>query len=122
MNIMIRTKIHPTEDEDKIHLALNKIFPDVEFFVEDNLYLGESEDHENLEMLKKLIDSQMIRDSARKAIRKGKRDKGVVINLNKQAAIEGKINFSTDSPMGPIIVRIYGDMNEICDYLAPSTL
>lgn len=122
MNIKIRTKIYPTEDENKVLEALHRIFPLVDFIVEEDLLLGESDSNDNLEMLKNIIDLQMIRDSSRKMIRKGKRDKGVVINLNKQAAYEGKINFSSDSPMGPITVKIHGDVNEICDYLAPSTL
>jgi predicted RNA binding protein with dsRBD fold (UPF0201 family) len=34
----------------------------------------------------------------------------------------GKVNIAKDGPLGPIVVRITGDVQSIIDYLAPSTI
>jgi len=122
MNIEIKAKVNPTEDDYKVYKALKNIFPKIEFSMVEGSLVGGSMDIDDLALLKDLIDSQLIRDSARKAIKKGSRGSIIRFDLNKQAATVGKINFSSESPLGPINVRIRGDLNEICDYLAPSTL
>jgi len=122
MDILVKCKINPTEDGYKVLKALRNIFPDMEFEEDEDRIHGRSDSIEDMSVLKELIESQSIRDSARKAIRKGSREGLVMFDLNKQAASVSKINFSSESPLGPINVKIRGNVNEICDYLAPSTL
>ncbi|MBN1785920.1 MAG: hypothetical protein JW825_02870 [Candidatus Methanofastidiosa archaeon] len=122
MRVTVRARINPTEDEEKVIKAIKNIFPNIELLNDDEYLVGESGALEDLSMLKVLIDAQSIRDSARKAIRNGKDGDGTRIHLNRQAAFVGKVNFSSDSPLGPIVVKIRGDLDDMLDYLAPSTL
>ncbi|HPR41617.1 MAG TPA: RNA-binding domain-containing protein [Candidatus Methanofastidiosa archaeon] len=122
MNITVSTRVNPTEDESKVRKALKNIFSGMEFVMEDGRLVGRSDSIEDLSTLKELIESQCIRDSARKTMRKGSGENLVRFCLNKQAATKSKINFSDESPLGPIRVSIRGDVNEIYDYIAPSTI
>jgi predicted RNA binding protein with dsRBD fold (UPF0201 family) len=89
---------------------------------EGPLMRATSDDIEDLSTLRTKIDRQEIRDTARSVIRRSRRGQSVTVHLNKQVATAGRVNISEDSPLGPITLRISGDINQLADYLAPSTL
>jgi len=122
MNIEVMTRIYPTEDEGKIVDALSSLFPDIEFEREGPLIRGKSTEITDLSTLRDKIDRQEIRDTARTVVRRCRRGQAVTLHLNKQVATAGRVNFSEESPLGPITLRISGDINQLNDYLAPSTL
>jgi predicted RNA binding protein with dsRBD fold (UPF0201 family) len=122
MNIEVLTRIYPTEDEEKVRGALEALFPTMTFEREGPLMRATSDDIEDLSTLRTKIDRQEIRDTARSVIRRSRRGQSVTVHLNKQVATAGRVNISEDSPLGPITLRISGDINQLADYLAPSTL
>ncbi|MHC1604415.1 MAG: RNA-binding domain-containing protein [Candidatus Methanofastidiosia archaeon] len=122
MRIEIKTTIYPTEDEEKIMSALKNIFPKIGFNRKENTVMGFSNNLEDLAVLKELIAKQGIRDTARHVLKENKTKNTITFSLNKQVATVGKVNFSNDCPMGPIRVRVSGDVGAICDFLAPSTV
>lgn len=122
MNITIRTRIRPTEDENKVRIAVHALFPGTPLVREGDELIGGEETLEALSTLKTHIERQAIRDTARKKLRQGTFSGAITFHLNKQAAYVGKVNFSNEAPLGPITVRIVADPETIIDYLAPSTI
>jgi len=122
MNIQIWTRIYPSEDEKKVIEALENLFPAFVFERTGDRFEAAGSTFSELRELKERIDDSAIRDTARRVMGKGTHEKAVTFHLNKQAAYAGKVNFSKDSPLGPITVRIVGNPEMTLDYLAPSTL
>ncbi len=122
MNIKIKTQIYPTEIEEKVRNALYLLFPNVAFEVDGDLLIGSTDKLEDLEKIKEAILAHAIRDTARRILKKGTFGNSVTFSINKQVATVGKVNFSDECPMGPIKVRIVGSVEEVYDYLAPSTI
>ena len=69
------------------------------------------------------MKNQAIRDSARSIFLKNLVEKKLKLNLNKQAAFVGVVNFLEESKLGVIEVEIESDnATKIIDLIAPSTL
>jgi predicted RNA binding protein with dsRBD fold (UPF0201 family) len=120
--VEIKTPVHPTESESKVKKALESIFPCVQFFLEGTIFKGKSEELKSLDRLKELLKAQRIRSTANKILRNSLFGSELVFSLNKQAAFMGKVNFSEDSPLGPITVTIScEDMEALITYLSPLT-
>ena len=118
----VKTRVYPTESEEKVKRALKNIF-DIEFKMENDYIIGESEKIENLDILKEKLKNQAIRDSARSIFLKNLVEKKLKFNLNKQAAFVGVVNFLEESKLGVIEVEIESDdITKIIDLIAPSTL
>lgn len=118
----VKTRVYPTESEEKVKRALKNIF-DIEFKMENDYIIGESEKIENLDILKEKLKNQAIRDSARSIFLKNLVEKKLKFNLNKQAAFVGVVNFLEESKLGVIEVEIESDnVMKIVDLIAPSTL
>lgn len=97
--------------------AILNLFPDARL-TEGEMISGEAED---LERLAELLRTQRIRDSAREVIRGSIRDDRIVFHLNKQAALVGKVSFSTLSPLGDIVVTIEADdIEAVMEQLTPA--
>ncbi len=118
----VKTRVYPTESEEKVKRALKNIF-DIELKMENDYIIGESEKIENLDILKEKLKNQAIRDSARSIFLKNLVEKKLKFNLNKQAAFVGVVNFLEESKLGVIEVEIESDdITKIIDLIAPSTL
>lgn len=118
----VKTRVYPTESEEKVKRALKNIF-DIELKMENDYIIGESEKIENLDILKEKLKNQAIRDSARSIFLKNMDEKRLKFNLNKQAAFVGVVNFLEESKLGVIEVEIESDdITKIIDLIAPSTL
>ncbi|HEC95774.1 MAG TPA: hypothetical protein ENI50_01985 [Euryarchaeota archaeon] len=121
-SMRVKTRVYPTESEEKVKRALKNIF-DIEFKMENDYIIGESEKIENLDILKEKLKNQAIRDSARSIFLKNLVEKKLKFNLNKQAAFVGVVNFLEESKLGVIEVEIESDnVMKIVDLIAPSTL
>ncbi len=104
MNINIKVKVHPTEDEERVRKAIHNIFPDAEIDTTGSDL--EASAYSLGEFARKITD-QRIRDTARSVLRRSISDEKITFHLNKQAALAGKVNFTDgNSVLGDIEVRI----------------
>lgn len=108
MIIKLKSRIKPTEDEEKVIKAVKNIFKDAKVVVEDNNLIGESED---ISRFKELLRSQAILDTARMVLEKGIVGNSTKFNLNKQAAFAGLVNFDKDIH-GGIFVKLISEEDE----------
>lgn len=122
------TKQYPTEDPEKIAVALNTIISgeiqkeeigsDIYLFIESN-------QPKSLDLLFDLIRQHRILDVARKTLRNNTIENSTFFYLNKQVAYVGKLNFCDEegeSPLGPIRVEIeYDNIDLLVDWLTPYT-
>ncbi len=122
MEIKVKTKIHPSEDEEKVIKCVKHIFPSLDYEIKNRRLLGKSNEPESLETFKNKIGLQAIRDSARRGMKKGIEDDKIRFFLNKQAATVHKVSFSDgETPLGPIeVVLETKDVDKLINYLAPS--
>ena len=123
MKIYIKVKLYPTEDPEKVKRAILNIFPDAKLEIFEDKILAVSE---SLENMKKLLETQHIRDTARDILTSSVIGDHIIFKINKQVATVGKINFSiSEGPLGDIEIDIDcegEDIMKIIDYVAPSTL
>jgi predicted RNA binding protein with dsRBD fold (UPF0201 family)/dephospho-CoA kinase len=121
----ISALVFPTEPEEKVRQAVEKIFPDARLkMIRQAGYVDRLEGHAGLGHLHGLLRKQKILDTARSAMYKGREDREVSFELNKQAAYMGELNFlDHDVALGGIYVTInYADPQRIIDWLAPETM
>jgi len=125
----IRAELRPTEDLERILKAIRNVFGVEEYRVVDEepykIVVAESRDIKSLLKLHELLRQSRILDTARKVMTSGRREGAIVFKIHKQGAYAGKVSFvtfDTESPLGPIEVRIYTDKpDEVIDWLAPKT-
>jgi predicted RNA binding protein with dsRBD fold (UPF0201 family) len=126
---VIETEINPTEDAEKVRLAIENIFGAVEFQVRTGKYgdmlVAETKGREGLAKFYNLLRREHIRDAARSVLFRGIDGKSITFCLNKQVAYVEHISFSEptgESPLGPIKVKITCDNpKELIDWLALRT-
>ena len=129
INSYIETEINPTENPEKIKLAIENIFGAVEFKIQTrtrgSLLAASAKGTEGLTKLYNLLRRERIRDAARSVLFGGLEGNSVTFFLNKQVAYAGHVSFSEptgESPLGPIKVKITCDNpREAIDWLAPRT-
>ena len=123
MRLRVEAEVRPTEAREKVEAAVKKIFPTLELKQAGDSIVGESADVGSLSKLYQLLRQQMILDSARSAMRAGKREGTTQFMLNKQVAFVGRVSFTNgESPLGPIVVTLEApDIDRLIDHLAPRT-
>lgn len=123
MKLRVEAEVKPTEADEKVEMAVKKIFPTLELTKVGNSLVGESTRVGELTRLHQLLRQQAILDSARVTMLKGKRGNTISFMLNKQVAFVGRVSFTDgESPLGPIVVSLEApDIERLIDYLAPRT-
>ena len=116
VEIIITTSVFPTEAEQRVRDAVQNIFPDAKCEMEKEIMAAKAHD---LKQFSTKLKDQRIRDSARSVLRRSIAHGRIEFNLNKQAALAGKVNFTEgDSILGDIVVRIdTGEPEELIDLL-----
>jgi len=121
MKVVIKSKVKPTEDKNKVKKAILNIFPSSKLTFEEDMWKGYSTD---VEKFKKLLRSQAILDAARNVLENGMSEMSTKFYLNKQAAYIGAVNFDIDTH-GGIFVKIIADdcedIEKIIKEIAPRT-
>jgi predicted RNA binding protein with dsRBD fold (UPF0201 family) len=125
--VHIEVEVNPTEDLDKVKLAVENIFGAVKFNVESRtwgqLLIAETSGTEGLTKLHNLLSREQIRAAARKVFFSGMDEKSVTFYLNKQVAYAGHISFcqqTAESPLGPIQIQIRcSNPQELIEWLTP---
>lgn len=123
VEIEIRTKVHPTESEEKVVKAIKNIFPDAEIEIRDD---GEVYARAySLERFRELLRRQRILDTVRSEILKRRDGNEITLYLNKQTATVSRINFcDEDAVLSPIKVTFRLNnipFSRFLDYIAPET-
>ena len=129
VDVHVEVEVNPTEDLEKVKMAVENIFGSVEFEVKPkgwgNLLAAKTKGIDGLTKLCNLFRRERIRDAARGVLFDGLGEKFIVFYLNKQIAYAGHISFSkpvAESPLGPIKVQIRCDNpRELIEWLAPKT-
>jgi len=116
ITILIEAQVNPTESEEKVRKALENLFGNLKTNVESAYrgveILSESKNLDALTKFQNLLRRECIRAAARTVFFGGTRDKTLTFCLNKQVAYAGHISFAnedSESPLGPIKVRIQCD-------------
>ena len=122
VEVDIETKIHPTEDEEKVRKAILNLFPDAEFVIENDTVIARTS---NLSRFRELLRMQRILDTARSMFISGRAGSRITVYLNKQTAYISRINFTEkDAILSPLKVtfRLFDtDFEKFLDYLTPET-
>jgi predicted RNA binding protein with dsRBD fold (UPF0201 family) len=129
VKIYVEVEVNPTEDPDKVQVAVQKILGPIQLdkiHSEDRAYLkGTAEGIEQLLAFQELLRKERIRDAARRVLLRGLGGDMVTFCLNKQVAYAGHISFSQpegESPLGPIQVEVQCDNpRKLIDWLTPKT-
>lgn len=122
IHVEIKTRIHPTEDVEKVKEAVKNLFPDAEIKIQDGELTATTQD---VSKFKELLRKQKILDTARSELTKNVKNNSITVYLNKQIATVSKINFTDENAvLSPLKVtfRLYGiPVERFIDYLAPET-
>lgn len=120
IEVSVYSLIRPTEQVEKVVLAIENIFPGLAMDIRGDrieAYGG----IKSLKTFHKLLRDQQILDTSRSVMIRGRVGESIQFQLNKQAALMGRINFPVEEePLGSIHVQIIGD-DLIIDWLAPRT-
>jgi predicted RNA binding protein with dsRBD fold (UPF0201 family) len=125
--VHVEVEVNPTEDLEKVKLAVENIFGAVTFEVESRtwgqLLIAETAGTEGLTKLHNLLSREQIRAAARKVFFNGLNEKSLTFYLNKQVAYAGHISFcqqTGESSLGPIKVQIRcSNPQELIEWLTP---
>jgi predicted RNA binding protein with dsRBD fold (UPF0201 family) len=124
---VVEAEVNPTENLEKVKLAIQNIFGAVEFETQigkrGSMLIASAKGTDGLTKLQNLLRRERIRNAARSVLFGGLDDKSIVFYLNKQVASAGHVSFSEptgESPLGPIKVEITCDNpRELIEWLAP---
>jgi len=130
ISVYVEAEVNPTEDVEKVRMAVENVFGNVEFEVKPqkrgSILVGRMKGLDGLTKLQNLLRRERIRDAARGALFEGLSGKSIVFYLNKQVAYVSHVSFSkpeAESPLGPIKVQVQcDDPRELIDWLAPRTV
>lgn len=115
----IRARLQPTEDPEKVARAIRNIFGDIELETKQGVISALIEGEEELSGLKSLIARERVRDTVRKMFTRWADSDRLNFGLNRQAAYAGRFSFNLkgEDAMGPITVRVEGDIQSVIRYL-----
>jgi len=131
ITVRVETVVHPTEDLEKVRLAILNLFPGVSIEVlshgDMKKLVGEGP-VETLETFRQKLRSQRILDAAREVLSGGANIDGkmVVFKVDKQVATVGRVNLVEEdntASLGAIVVSISNvqSVEEFLDWLVPRT-
>ncbi len=129
ITVQVETEINPTENPEKVKLAVENVFGAVKIEIQPRKQGGtlvaRATGTEGLTKLYNLLRREHVRDAARSVMFKGLEGNTITLYLNKQVAYVGHLSFSEptgESPLGPINIKMICDNpRELIDWLAPRT-
>ncbi|MCD6469903.1 hypothetical protein J7L29_03790 [Candidatus Bathyarchaeota archaeon] len=129
VEVKIEVEVNPTEDENKVRVAVQRVFGAIELRLieegEHKRLVGRAEGSQSLIKFHDLLRRERILDAARTVLLRGVRGNKIIFYLNKQVAYAGHISFSQpsrESPLGPICVEIVcEDPRSLINWLTPRT-
>jgi predicted RNA binding protein with dsRBD fold (UPF0201 family) len=115
----IRARLQPTEDPGKVAQAIRNMFGEIELETKQGVVSARLEGLETLSGLRGRIAQDRIRDTVKKMFTRWVEEDVLSFGLNRQAAYAGhfSLNLKGEDPMGPIQVRIEGDVQSVISFL-----
>ena len=105
--IQIFCEIKPSEDPEKVKLAINNIFPDLTLEITDTDISGKSNNIQILSQISKSIHENNIKKTYQRILKNNSNSDSSWFYLNKQAAFVNTValcNEANESSLGPIKV------------------
>ena len=112
--IQIFCEINPSEDPEKVKLAVNNIFPDLTLEMTDTDITGKSNNIQILSQISKSIHENNIKKTYQRILKNNSNSDSSWFYLNKQAAFANTVALcseANESSLGPIKVILHS--NEI---------
>ena len=117
--IQIFCEINPSEDPEKVRLAVNNVFPDIELEVSDSNVVGETNNIQILSQISKSIHEKNTKNTYQRILKKNNDGDSTWFYLNKQAAFMNTVALcseANESSLGPIkVILRSNDIQQIID-------
>lgn len=120
-SVEVTCPVFPSEDPDKVRVAIERIFPGIEIEETEDGLSGRTD---NLDRFSKQIRKQKILDTTRSVLIRGRRGNVTRFFLNKQVAFVGKVSFCEERTiLGTMRVVVQDDeMDALIEDVAPETV
>ena len=117
--IQIFCEVNPSEDPQKVKLAVNNVFPDIELEVSDSNVTGKTNDIQILSQISKSIHEKNTKNTYQRILKKNNDGDSTWFYLNKQAAFVNTVALcseANESSLGPIkVILRSNDIQYIID-------
>ena len=117
--IQIFCEINPSEDPEKVKLAVNNIFPDLTLEITDTDITGKSNNIQILSQISKSIHENNIKKTYQRILKNNSTADSSWFYLNKQAAYVNTIALcseANESSLGPIkVILRSNDIEQVID-------
>jgi uncharacterized protein len=115
--------VNPSEDPEKVRLAVSHVLLDANYKYEDGSIKATSKDLQSLAKIYDTIRSRKVTRAYRRQMRFHTHDTTTWFYLNKQAAFVDALAIceeAEESPMGPIKIIMHSeDISKVIDWLVP---
>ena len=115
--------VNPSEDEEKVRLAISNVLPEANYEYKDGSIKATSRDLNSLSKIRENVQKRKVNRVYRRQMRLHTKGDSTWFYLNKQAAFVDVIAIcdeAEESPMGPIKVILHSrDIEGIIDWVAP---
>ena len=117
--IQIFCEVNPSEDPEKVKLAVNNVFPDIELEVSDFNITGKTNYIQILSQISKSIHEKNTKNTYQRILKKNNDGDSTWFYLNKQAAFVNTVALcseANESSLGPIkVILRSNDIQHIID-------
>ena len=117
--IQIFCEINPSEDPEKVKLAINNIFPDLTLETTDTDITGKSNNIHILSQISKSIHENNIKKTYQRILKNNSNSDSSWFYLNKQAAFANTVALcseANESSLGPIkVILRSNDIEQVID-------
>ena len=117
--IQLFCEINPSEDPDKVKIAVNNIFPDMELEISETEISGKTNNFSILSKISKSIHEKNTRNTYQRILKKNSDGDSTWFYLNKQAAFVNTVALcseANESSLGPIkIILRSNDIEQVID-------
>ena len=117
--IQIFCQINPSEDPEKVKLAVNNIFPNMELEVSDTQIVGKTNNFSVLSPISKSIHEKNIKNTYQRILKNNNDGDSTWFYLNKQAAFVNSVALcseANESSLGPIkVVLRSNDIEQVIE-------
>jgi len=117
--IQIFCPINPSEDTEKVKLAVNNIFPDMELELSETEISGKTNNISILSQISKSIHEKNIKNTYQRILKNNNDGESTWFYLNKQAAFVNTVALcseANESSLGPIkVILRSNDIEQIID-------
>lgn len=123
IDVRLSAPVQDTERAERVRAAIESLFPAAETTVEGGRVVGHTD---SLERFAQRLREQRILETARSHLHEHRHAEGFAVELKKQAAGQGVVNFVVGAPaeLGDIHVDVaveHPGVEALIDHLAPRT-